>query len=577
MTHPMAKIKKWLGGQIGIRLFIYIILFSFFITLVTTALQLVFDYRAERERIISQFENIKKAYLEPLTSSVWFIDDSQIQSQLDGLEKLPDVEYVSVNVEGSVKWEAGGLSESHKNTKEYTMTYINIDGKQTEIGTLLVVVDIEAIYRRIGYKGGMILIWNGLKTFAVSGFMLLIFWRLVTKHLLTLSAYAKKLDLENLGKPLEFNRTKKRNNADDELDDVARAINEMRQSLSDTFLNLNESRLNYKQQTLLLKHAQKELHELLFEREKLLMSERALTDNLEKKVEQRTEKLSERTKELEEKSSSLENSLQQLRDTQEQLLESKKLAALGGMVAGVAHEINTPIGVCLTSASLQKDKCNTINKLMDNDCLTREDFRRFTQDVADISDLFERNIKRASNLIIDFKAMAVDEHHDEAREFLLLECIEQIVRISRSNNDVSKVNFLIEVPSDIHFVNHPRLINQIISQLISNSIVHGFADGRHGIISIIASKTVSGVTLIYKDNGLGIDLDDKQHIFEPFFTTKRRLGNTGLGLTIVFNVICGKLKGTIDIIDSDVEQGLHYRICLPEDIQSSPQTESTLG
>ena len=260
-----------------------------------------------------------------------------------------------------------------------------------------------------------------------------------------------------------------------------------------------------------------------------------------------------------------ERALHDLRQAQEQLVQSEKLAALGGLVAGVAHEINTPIGIVLTGASLLAEETETIRTRADSGSLKRSDFNAYLDTAGESSAIILDNIQRAADLIQSFKNVAADQVSDVARRFnLKAYCGDVITSLSPSWRKAGHVVEL-EGPDDIEIDGYPGLLSHILTNFITNSVIHGFAPGQKGALGITLSRpSPTLVELIYTDTGRGIPVRDQGRVFEPFFTTRRGIGCTGLGLHIVYNLVTGRLGGQIRL-ESREGGGVRFVLRFPCD------------
>ena len=531
---PVKTPSIIVSNRLGKRFALLIVIFSSCFTLLSTSLQLALDYRADISRIEQQFSNIKTSYLQAITLSVWSLDDSQIETQLIGLSQLPDIEYVSIIIDGDNHWQQGEALSSTNKTMDYTLNYLVSGTTSQDIGVLRVTASIDNVYNRLWNKAWVILISNGIKTFLVSGFILFLVWMLITRHLHNISQYLKELNFEKLTPPLNLNK-RVNDNKLDEIDSVVSTINHMRYSLYSFYEELNQNKLH--------------LQSLVKERDSLLESERQSKETLEERVLERTEQL--------------EKSMEELRSAQTLLIETEKMAALGNMVAGVAHEINTPIGVCRTAASYQNDNTREIKQKLEAGTLTQSDLTNFLEGIDESSTLFENNIVKASKLISSFKLIATDQSYDVIQHFNLKEYLESSIQTIYPQYKHRHVKFSVNVPNDIELDTYPGALHHVLSNLIHNSAIHGFEDQEAGNISISAKADSHNLQLTYQDNGRGLSEQESKKIFEPFFTTKRGNGGSGLGMSIVFNIISNQLNGKIELNNAVEQQGFNVVITIP--------------
>ena len=280
-----------------------------------------------------------------------------------------------------------------------------------------------------------------------------------------------------------------------------------------------------------------------------------LNNSLEKRV-------NERTLQLNNANTALRKSLESLKETQDHLVQNEKMAALGGLVAGIAHEINTPVGIGVTAASLMEEKTNAIMQLHQSGKMKRSQFEDYLQVASDTTNAILSNLFRAADLIRNFKQVAVDQSSEEKRRFNLKEYIESILISLRPKLKNKNYSIQTYCPEDLEIFSYPGIISQIFTNLIMNSLIHGFEQEPDGTINIEAEMRGDQLWLRYGDNGKGMDSETLKKIYNPFFSTKRTKDGTGLGLHIVFNLISQTLKGTI-ACQSSPGAGTVFEITIP--------------
>lgn len=289
-------------------------------------------------------------------------------------------------------------------------------------------------------------------------------------------------------------------------------------------------------------------------------------EKIERFNEELQKKVFERTEELEEANEELQITIDNLKQTQNQLIESEKLAGLGSLVAGVAHEINTPVGIGLTGITHLLEETESIIKVYEKDKMTQEDFEHYLKISKEISTLVNTNLKRTALLVKSFKQISVDQTNEEIRDFYLKEYIEEI--LFSLSNITKKTQLSINIIGDngIKINSFPGALSQIITNLIINSIRHAYDRNEKGIINISFTQDKhENIVLTYSDDGRGIAQENLSKIFDPFFTTNRQAGNTGLGLNIIYNIVTNTLAGTI-ICESEEEKGVTFKITFKKDI-----------
>ncbi|QXO16172.1 PAS domain-containing sensor histidine kinase [Vibrio ostreae] len=274
--------------------------------------------------------------------------------------------------------------------------------------------------------------------------------------------------------------------------------------------------------------------------------------------------LYERNAELDQSNNELAQMLKDLQQTQDQLIESEKLASLGALVAGVSHEINTPVSVGLMGITQLMEENEAIRKRYQNGELDESVFEEFLATSSDLSKIVHKNLDRTAQLIRGFKQIAVDQTSQEERSINLKQYLEEIV--FSLSSVTRKANATITIDCDPHFnvITHPGLISQVLTNLIVNSIQHGFIGRDHGKIAItVRDNGDNTFVLTYQDDGKGISKQNLSKIFDPFFTTSRASGGTGLGLNVTYNIVKNALHGSIECCSQEnegVKFTIHFKV-----------------
>ena len=278
--------------------------------------------------------------------------------------------------------------------------------------------------------------------------------------------------------------------------------------------------------------------------------------------------------ELEFSNKSISSALEKLKTMQDQLIESGKMASLGQLVTGVAHEINTPVGICITSASYLKDQSSDFFERFQKQELTRQDFAKYMDAHQTSSKLIIENLSKASELIRSFKQVAVDQSTESPRQFFMGHYIKEV--LASLNHKIKNKNFdvVFECQQDFEVETFAGSISIILNNLIDNSLIHGFENRDEGTINIKVSQSEEDVSLAYADDGCGMEQNNIDQIFSPFFTTKRSKGFCGLGMHIVFNQATQKLKGKLSC-SSKPDQGVQISVVFPKIFTASSQTNSS--
>jgi len=279
-----------------------------------------------------------------------------------------------------------------------------------------------------------------------------------------------------------------------------------------------------------LAHSLNDMMDAVMNREESL---RLLNESLEEKVAERTR--------------AHEDTIETLRSARDQLMLSEKMSVLGSLVSGVAHEINTPLGIGVTAASFLSERTDSIYKEWGEGTLTQEDMEHYFKDSDEASRIIQKNLEHAARILNSLKRVAVDQQMDECREFELGSYIEDII-LSLKHQLKSGGHRIDFQPRCVALVNiSPGIITQILNNLVFNSVVHGFDGKSGGLIRIGCREEQDQIVMSYEDDGRGLTEEESRHIFDQFFTTRRDSGGTGLGMNIVLNLITGKLKGQIQV------------------------------
>ncbi|ALZ76249.1 ATP-binding protein [Rheinheimera sp. F8] len=279
-------------------------------------------------------------------------------------------------------------------------------------------------------------------------------------------------------------------------------------------------------------------------------------------------KINERTVALKSSNQDLLNTLETLHQYQNQIVETEKMASLGQMVAGVAHEVNTPIGLGVTASTLMQDKLTDIQKAFDDKKLTSNQLSKFLSESKENLGIIYRNLERAASLIRSFKQVAVDQSNENRRQFNMLQLMNEVLLSLRPNLKKTQHQVLVECDPQLEIDSKPGPINQILINLIMNSLIHAFEHTDHGTISITVKFEQNRCQIRYKDNGSGVPEHIKKRIFDPFVTTKRGEGGSGLGMHLVYNLVTQALNGKISL-ESSLGEGVDILFDFPVIVKSS--------
>lgn len=283
---------------------------------------------------------------------------------------------------------------------------------------------------------------------------------------------------------------------------------------------------------------------------------RSLNVSLEEKVNQRTLALKEANAEL-------IQTLEKLHQFQRQMVQNEKMASLGDMVAGVAHEVNTPIGLGVTASTMMLDRLVDLRKAFEDKTLKASALSKFIAESEENLNIIYRNLNRAAELISSFKQVAVDQTSENNRTFSFSKLMDEILMSMRPKLKRVQHEIKVNCSSELCIESKAGPINQIMINLIMNSIIHGFEFIEKGIITIdIDMLDDKKICITFKDNGKGIPLNLRKRIFDPFVTTKRGQGGSGLGMHLVYNLVTQALNGSISLQSED-NKGVEFKIIFP--------------
>ncbi|HWW69962.1 MAG TPA: CHASE domain-containing protein [Duganella sp.] len=302
----------------------------------------------------------------------------------------------------------------------------------------------------------------------------------------------------------------------------------------------------------------------------LLVSARRLTYT-KHGLEHSLAELERQKSNVEQARSDLASVVQTLKQAQTNLVTSEKMAALGALVAGVAHELNTPIGNSLLTASALSDMvCDFERRLASDGGLKRSALEAHLAEARKACDIMNTSLTRAADLITSFKQVAVDQASGQRRRFRLEDVVRDTLATYATQLRRRVCEVSVDVPADLEFDSYPGSLSQVLSNLIGNALLHGF-DGREcGAINITARRSREDtVTLEFRDDGVGMTPGTLHKIFDPFFTTKLGQGGSGLGMNIVYNIVTGVLRGAIRV-EAEAGKGTCVTLELPQCAPGDP-------
>ncbi|MCF2950030.1 ATP-binding protein [Paraglaciecola aquimarina] len=552
----------------------------FILTLLVTAGQIFSEYVNAKSHIEGELQTLKNTFSTSLTRAIWELNTPQAKSIAVGLMELPIIEGVQIRDENS-KYIADlgrtsqlteepitkGVVRDHSGgTFGYSFPLIfEFSGRTSLVGDVTLYSSIDIIFSRIEV-GIFFLIGNAiLKT----GFLVFLFMSafrtMLTNPLNELTQQitdfhlddpeSSKLDLgiedDNELKLLETSYNKL-------IDEMV----EFQSKLSDTQNELKQANHRLDEQNISLEEEvakktatlSKIMLDLEQQKDELLINQRELRQENENRqfIED----------ELRNRNRELANSMETIQLAKDQLIESERMASLGGLVAGIAHDVNTPLGVSITATSFLQERLAKLEVAYKDKSLTGSTMSSFIEDAQQTTTLLTSNLNRASDLISSFKQVAVDQTSEAVREINVSQYLNEVVQSLAPNFKKTQHTIDINCPDNISIQCAPGVLAQIFTNMIMNSLIHGFENITNGHIKIAISQQQKSLFIDYSDNGKGLDADNLNKHFEAFFTTKRGKGGSGLGTHIMFNLVTQTLEGKIEVF-SEPDQGLQYKIELP--------------
>ncbi len=283
--------------------------------------------------------------------------------------------------------------------------------------------------------------------------------------------------------------------------------------------------------------------------------------------------LREAASRLERRNERLANTLSQLRETQEELVRQEKLASLGGLVAGIAHEINTPLGICVTATSHLQEEVQAARTQIETGNIEQTQLLALLAEMDNALRILDSNTRRAAQLVRSFKQVAVDQSSGERRIFDLADYLDEVLLSLKPRLKAAPCRVEVECRKGIRMNSYPGALSQVITNLIMNALVHAFEGRSSGVIRVVARDDGDDVQISVSDNGIGMSAAELKQMFDPFYTTKRGQGGSGLGAHIAYNQTTGVLGGQIKV-SSEPGAGLHVHLRLPRAPGLAPASSS---
>jgi len=575
--------------SISRKLLTLVLSFYFLLTVSVTAVQVAAEYINTKNHINSELLTLEKTISGSLTRAVWELNTQQAIDISEGLVGIPMIKGISVTDEANnVIIQLGDLISPDKikvdaddttNSEAQVISSLSdglfghsfplifeFSGRTTSVGRVTLLSSHSVIFSRIEV-GIYFLIGNAIVKTAFLVFLFTIaFNKLLTTPLQELTDQINQVDLDDP----EAYKLHSMTNENNELNVLGDAYNNLidelidfKSQLATSQLETNAAKEQLDEQNIQLEQevARKTsslsstMLKMEVQQKELLKQKKILQD--ENILRSRAEKILITTnKEL--KTSNLE-----LNKAKERLLESEKMATLGMLSAEVSHELNTPVGISITSASYLLDLLTHLKQDFNQQKLSKKIVENFIDNAEQSTKLLTDNLNRSSDIITSFKHVAVDQISDKIRLISISECLNEIVQSLQPRLKKTLHTIKINCDENIEISSHPGAIAQIIINLILNSIIHGFENINQGEITIDISLHQQTLHIDYKDNGQGLTPEGEKELFVPFYTTKGNQGGTGLGTHIIHNLVIDTLNGSI-VANNDSQHGLAYHIEFPD-------------
>jgi signal transduction histidine kinase len=552
----------------------------FVLTLIVTAGQIFTEYLNAKSHIEGELKTLKNTFSTSLTRAIWELNTPQAKSIAVGLMELPIVEGVQIRDENSnyiadlgrtsklvgESITKGVVRDHSGGTFGYSFPLIfEFSGRTSLVGDVTLYSSSAIIFSRIEV-GIFFLVGNAIVKTAFLVFLFMSAFRtMLTNPLNELTQQitdfnlddpeSSKLDLsideDNELKVLETSYNK----LIDEMIEFQSRLAGSQHELQKANLRLDDQNISLEEEvakkTATLSRIMLDLEQ---QKDELLINQRELRQENENRqfIED----------ELRKRNTELATSMETIQMAKDQLVESERMASLGGLVAGIAHDVNTPLGVSVTATSFLHDRVKKLQSAYESKKLTGNTMTSFLSEAEQTITLLTNNLNRASDLISSFKQVAVDQTSEAEREINVSEYLTEVVQSLAPNFKKTQHTIDIHCPDDLSIKCAPGVLAQILTNMIMNSLIHGFEDKPKGAIILEISEQDNNLVINYSDDGRGLDEDTLKRHFDAFFTTRRGKGGSGLGTHIMYNLVTQTLGGDIEAFSKPGE-GLKYIITIP--------------
>ncbi|MDQ9092393.1 ATP-binding protein [Pseudoalteromonas haloplanktis] len=560
----------------------------FLLTFVVTCGQVIAEYINTKDYIRDELTTLQKTFSRSLTRAIWELNTKQTITTAEGLLAIPMIEGIIVRDDsGEIISQLGRsldirelysqqlvqeeaiIEDTPSGLFGYTFPLIfEFSGRATQVGDVTLFSSREVVFSRIMISIYFLIGNAMIKTTFLIILFLMAFRKLLTEPLAQLTEQIEDLELNDLeGQHIEIetsehNELKVMEESFNKLiDKVVQYRKELEQTQKKLIISnekLDQQNLQLEQEvarkTSNLSQAMMDLQQQKYELEKQKLT---LTEEIDLRRHTEQELLTKQTE--------MQRYVDELNMAQERLVGSEKMAALGGLVAGITHDINTPVGIGVTATSFLQERLLQIEAAYQDKTLSPKALEEFINDAKQSTSLLTTNLDRASELVASFKQIAVDQASEAVRTINFKEYLGEVIRSLHPKIKNTSHHINLDCPTDLTLNLPAGAISQIFTNLIMNSLIHGFDGIKNGMIDITIKDEDDQVIIDFKDNGNGVTEQQLEKLFDPFFTTKRDQGGSGLGTHITFNLVKQTLSGELEVTSSPGE-GLHYHISFPKDM-----------
>ena len=553
----------------------------FVLTLVVTVTQIIAEYASTKQQIESELETLQSTFSTSLTRAIWELNNPQAYSIAQGLMQIPIVEGVQIRDEaGTYIVDLGDTApevaaavglEGFRNHAGGLFSYsfpliFEFSGRQSQVGDVSLYSSFEIILDRIQI-GILFLIGNAIvKTAFLIFLFMTAFKKMLSVPLNSVTEQMQNFDINNLQDSKVQIETDDTNELkqlqlsyNHVIDDLIASQEELRQTQSE----LKRANQKLDDQNLLL---EQEVAKKTAAMSQIMLDLEAQKDELLGKQLTLRQEIDNRQyveQELRKRNNELATSMDTLKAAQAQLIESERMASLGGLVAGITHDVNTPLGVGVTAASFLQERIEKLQEAFEDKSITQTQMLNFIDEATQTTQLLMNNLNRASDLIASFKQVAVDQTSEAERNLNLSQYLHEIIQSLKPSFKHAHHEISVECDPDLTILCAPGAIAQIITNLVMNSVTHGFEHKVNGNIAINVKTVKDDIVIDYSDDGSGLLPEHLDSLFDAFFTTKRARGGSGLGTHIVYNLVTQTLNGQIEAA-SEPGKGLQYTIRFPK-------------